>query len=491
MKSRYQIPALLIALFIAGAKAIQAAEQLQLQPRLFVFKNSEIRSLTIEPPPAAGTTPNATAILSPAFLRFDDATLTLADANFSWSSGVNPPPLMNPVPVQPLRLQLGQAATIRCAAPTQYFAPQPDGSFRVREIAADSPDVPRYLLSLVAESPSAHSPILNVTCRAEVASVLAREKIPGVDLEVGRPKLGLHQEELHITTRRGEWTALLLRAPKRNDYSVLVLFRIVSADSGPDQPATEATQPPATKSSVPATKAGPTVLVAGSCVLTDTGAALPQPTMANPIRYVAFDTGFFEHSLSAKSHETRVPRAADIRAALQFAMLAHGFAPATSAAPPTVAIIYHWGSLEVAPLLITDTPRIFTNTSLAFVIVSAYDYAELTHGRKTLLWRAGLHTLDRPKNAPVDASLLALMRSIGPLLGRDLATRNDSTIKLTEPPDIETQAAPNPVDYASDQPTAAIISALVAHERERLHAKHDLPIREDLTPHQTLLPAKP
>ena len=150
--------------------------------------------------------------------------------------------LTNREPVQPLRIQLNQPATIRCMSPTQYFEKQADGTFRIREIAADSPDVPRYLLTFVAKPADNAALNLLVTCRSEIATVLSREPIPGVDLEVGRPRLSVRQDEIKLAMRVGEWAALLLRAPKENDYSILALFKIALV--GVASPALAADSPP-------------------------------------------------------------------------------------------------------------------------------------------------------------------------------------------------------------------------------------------------------
>jgi hypothetical protein len=173
---------------------------------------------------------------------------------------------------------------------------------------------------------------------------------------------------------------------------------------------------------------------------------------------------------------------------LHAAMASQGFAPAATGKPPAIVLVYHWGSILLDYRLKGGFPMAFDTKSLAFVIISAYDYADLTRHEKTLLWRVGLHAADRPDNAPLDATLLALMRATGPLLGRNLATRRDSSVILPAPGD-DTADASTPAASAGDPSGALngeVVRALIAQERERLESKLDLPMKQDMEPHQPI-----
>jgi hypothetical protein len=176
--------------------------------------------------------------------------------------------------------------------------------------------------------------------------------------------------------------------------------------------------------------------------------------------------------------------------ALHAAMESQGFATAATGKPPAIVLVYHWGSIELDDKLTGGSMTVFTK-SVAFVIISAYDYADLTRHEKTLLWRAGLHSLDRPNNTPLDATLIALMRSIGPLLGRNLATQRGSSVILPAPGDDTADAASAPAALAGDTFGALngeVVRALIAQERERLESKFDLPMKHDMEPHQPMPP---
>jgi hypothetical protein len=491
MNASRLLPFLLTGLLFPGLPALRAAEQLQLTPRLFVFKNADFRTVETVPAPAAEGHLNATVVQSPATLRFDDTVLSLQGGEYRWNSGEAAPASIASVPVQPLRIQFNQPATIRCTAPTQYLEKQADGTFRIREIAADSPDVPRYLLTFVAEPADNAALNLLVTCRSEIATVLSREPIPGVDLDVGRPRLSVRQDEIKLAMRVGEWAALLLRAPKENDYSILALFKIAAVGAAPQALAT-GSSPPTPQALPPAAPSSTlTVLVAGSGALTDTGAAAPKPTPRDPVRYLAYDGGFFERSPRAADEERSVPSTTQMSTALHAAMESQGFATAATGKPPAIVLVYHWGSIKLDDRLKGGFPMAPSTKSLAFVIISAYDYADLTRHEKTLLWRAGLHSLDRPNNTPLDTTLIALMRSIGPLLGRNLATQRGSSVILPAPGDDTADAASAPAALAGDTFGALngeVVRALIAQERERLESKFDLPMKHDMEPHQPIPP---
>ena len=240
---------------------MRAEQQLRLQPMLYVFKNSDFRDVSVEGRSSASDG-HTVVIKSPATIRFDKDTLALQGPEFSWSTGDRPPTAISLVPVPAMKFGLGQSATIRCVVPTQYMEKRPDGTFRLREIAPDSPDAPRYVLSFHVEPGRDPANDLLVTCRPEIAAINGREKIPGVDLDVGKPLMSSFNDEITLAVRLNEWSLLLFRAAKASDYSVLTLFKI-----GPEP----APQPQATDQNQPASGSNPTP-----------GAASKQPVPSNP-----------------------------------------------------------------------------------------------------------------------------------------------------------------------------------------------------------------
>ena len=208
---------------------------------VYVFRNSDFRDVRVEASVGGSAEGKASAgdghamvARSPSTIHFDDETLSLKGSEFKWSTGDAPPATVSLVSVSKILFGLNQSATIRCVVPAQYMEKRADGSFSVHEIGADSPDVPRFVLSFHVEAVRGSGNELLVTSRPEVATIRGREKIPGVDLEIGKPQMSSFNDEIELAVKKSEWSMLLFRAPKVNDYSVLALFKIENeADSQP------------------------------------------------------------------------------------------------------------------------------------------------------------------------------------------------------------------------------------------------------------------
>jgi dienelactone hydrolase len=254
MKHRFLSAPVLAVVALSFLPGSRAEQQLQLQPVVYVFRNSDFREVRVDAPESAsaeGKTSagggHATVIKSPSTVHFDDDTLALKGSEFKWSTGDTPPGAISLVPVSAMRFGLNQLATIRCVVPAQYMEKRSDGTFRLQEIASDSADVPRFVLSFHVEPGRSAANELLVTCQPEVATIRGREKIPGVDLDIGRPQMSSFNDEIKLVVQKGEWSMLLFRAPKVNDYSVLALFKIDEEPSSQPQSAsiapTAATEP--------------------------------------------------------------------------------------------------------------------------------------------------------------------------------------------------------------------------------------------------------
>jgi hypothetical protein len=70
---------------------------------------------------------------------------------------------------------------------------------------------------------------LLLACDLDISTVNARERIPGVALEVGKPNVISFKESEVVPARSGQWVALLLKTPNGSDYSMLMLLRLANA----------------------------------------------------------------------------------------------------------------------------------------------------------------------------------------------------------------------------------------------------------------------
>ncbi len=72
---------------------------------------------------------------------------------------------------------------------------------------------------------------LIISGEMDVTMIKGRERIPGVDLDAGRPIFASFQDAFKFKSPRGVWSGVLLRRPGESDYSVLLLLK-VTLESG-------------------------------------------------------------------------------------------------------------------------------------------------------------------------------------------------------------------------------------------------------------------
>ena len=230
----HRLIAALLALLPPAATRLAAGENLRLDTDLYVYRAGDFHAIDIPGAAAVTAEHRAFVLAAPATLRFDQATLALTGAGYSWS-GDQPPAQFSHITRPAVVLPAGAHATIVSSATTQYLEKQPDGSLQVRDIPASSPDAPHCRLTFQVGAAGGAGDDLPLGIDLDVATVASREQVAGVALPVGRPVLARFTEQLHPTVRRGEWTALVLPAPNGSDYSLLVLLKVApAAPASPD-----------------------------------------------------------------------------------------------------------------------------------------------------------------------------------------------------------------------------------------------------------------
>lgn len=194
--------------------------------------------------------------------------------------------------------------------------------------------------------------------------------------------------------------------------------------------------------------------------MTDYGRALPAVSAETPVYFVAHDHG--RRSEGEAVGESVFPTPAGLQETLFRALAVNGYQPAAAGQAPGLALIYYWGShnamqdleqirlfpelhhqqvMERAMLVGGSTYRrkisdeysygytfadrmakkafLFTQVSqdVYFVVVSAYDHAELAAGRRQLAWRTTM-TVSTTGIAMRDA-LPPLVVTAGDYFGRE------------------------------------------------------------------------
>ncbi len=95
---------------------------------------------------------------------------------------------------------VGQSAELQSMWRLQYFEKE-EGRFTLKEIDPSESSGITLKVSAVPEGQ-----MIRVEYEIRVVAVTAREDIPGVDLEVGKPVLQTKQMQTSMTVRPGQWT---------------------------------------------------------------------------------------------------------------------------------------------------------------------------------------------------------------------------------------------------------------------------------------------
>ena len=201
---------------------------------------------------------------------------------------------------------------------------------------------------------------------------------------------------------------------------------------------------------------------------TDQGAEQGRPEPERPVYYIACDAGYIEAGNPIAG--LKPPSPVTVGHALRTALDSAGYQLATKQSSPSLVLVYSYGSISeihdaprygnkpnfrarldmVAPQkLVQQTLRYslyetdsnagfvrpdvrdtldYANAPRYFVVVSAYDYNELTRQTPTLLWRVRLSTGDN--SGAMEDILPTLARASAPYLGLNFADRQRDTVPL-------------------------------------------------------------
>jgi hypothetical protein len=233
MKSRFLF-SLILTVTCAGLlpATLRAKDIYVFRIQLLVAPNTGIRDTVAESTSldATGAHPPSWQILPvPVTLRFDHWTHAPASEEFAWTVATLGTKKFSLLSMPTIITNAGQKATVFIGSTAQYFEKQADGSFLLQQLPKDprgspQPNSPHYALTLLARPDDTTTGSLVVTFASDIVVLTSREKIPGVDLDVGKPVTTTIQDEQTFTARLDAWTALLCRAPGGSDYSLLLLL---------------------------------------------------------------------------------------------------------------------------------------------------------------------------------------------------------------------------------------------------------------------------
>jgi hypothetical protein len=234
MKTPFSITLFRLFLFICLAPALSAAEAVKFEAVLYLFKSSSVssidfsRALKGRPSRSGG----GIVVTPPAIVLFDKEELAIPGAGYTWNGGVEVPVQFSETKLPAMIARWGEAVTVRMVVPVQFLERTPDGSLKLREMAGDLPDIPHYLLTLNAR-PATDAPAgydLIISCRMDIATMQGREKIPGIELEVGRPITARFDRHIEYWGRKGEWFGIMTGQQESGDYTLWMLLKVSSTE---------------------------------------------------------------------------------------------------------------------------------------------------------------------------------------------------------------------------------------------------------------------
>jgi hypothetical protein len=227
MKTTFQTLSLLTLLLLQTVTAAETMESFKLETHSYVFKNNDFQSVKL--PDSATTHPRSIDFRSPSTAQFDRETLSLDGGRFAWNGGQLAPSQFRPIAIPAVMLVPGQPVSLLSVVPVQYFEKDANGTLQVREISKDSPDAPHWRLTFTLKTTTKQGDDLGLACEVDVASVSARESLPGVTLPVGKPVIARFNEKLDLKVVPDEWSAFVVRSPNESNYSLLTLLKIARA----------------------------------------------------------------------------------------------------------------------------------------------------------------------------------------------------------------------------------------------------------------------
>jgi hypothetical protein len=214
--------------------ALPAVETVKIEAVLYLFKSDSIPNINFSRalkglPSRSG---NGIVVTPPATVLFDKEDLTINGGGYTWNGGQRVPAQFHETKLPPIITALGQSATVRMVVPVQFLERMPDGSLKLREMAGDLPDTPHYILTLAARSAADVPPGYDmvISCQMDIATMQGREKISGIDLDVGRPITARFDRHIEFWGRKGEWFGLMTSQKESGDYTLWILLKVSSTE---------------------------------------------------------------------------------------------------------------------------------------------------------------------------------------------------------------------------------------------------------------------
>lgn len=117
---------------------------------------------------------------------------------------------------------IDQTAELIVSSSAQYFEKQGDGSFRLRKGDGQEQETPHVDVALTPHAQAGDSDAYDVDCNLECSVIASRQRIPGVDLDVGKPTLASVHHHMTLKMQAGHVYGLV--DPYAGDYRLIILL---------------------------------------------------------------------------------------------------------------------------------------------------------------------------------------------------------------------------------------------------------------------------
>lgn len=185
--------------------------------------------------PKNGNPAAADALLQVSEVRIGTLALSFSPEGTLLYNGGPQPPAAAEVEIlaQPrITVGAGSTAIVKTGAALHYFEPRKDGAYDLRVVPQE--DAPGLEYSVRVRPGDGKK--LHLDCQLKLILLEGREKIPDVELEVGRPKVSVHDFKAGLNAVLGEWSFVssqfLPDKSGRGGDVLLILLRVRQSEAG-------------------------------------------------------------------------------------------------------------------------------------------------------------------------------------------------------------------------------------------------------------------
>jgi hypothetical protein len=218
--------------------ASSSGDAIRIDTEIYVLNKAGLKTSSAEP--GVRIMANALSVTgsqwplfeAPLSMQIGQESVELQDSRFVRTDNHAPPARLTAVGNYVFITRPEGTAEVRVGSSAEYFEKMPFGFFRLQHSADGPPDGPHYVMKLSARPVAENSTDYKIDCTVDAVVVGSREKIPGVDLDVGKPELKAFDGKLSFQAGAGKWLCLFDSVPNDSDYQLIIVLRARPNQSG-------------------------------------------------------------------------------------------------------------------------------------------------------------------------------------------------------------------------------------------------------------------